>query len=89
MSDYIVRTFGDRRVNQEPIPGHLENILNKLQMTTLLQLQSIGWKLWFVRRPLFQPVMPVICDPSGNFTAIIEEDGSNNIDHGMTFRPDK
>ena len=88
MSDYIVETFEDRRKKQDPIPGNLERILNKIQMTTLLQLESIGWQLWFVRRPLFQPVMPVIYNPSYSFTAIIEEDGSSNIDHGMTFRPE-
>ena len=88
MSDYIVRVFGDRRTKQEPIPGNLEKVLNKLQMTTLLQLEALGWRLWFVRRPLFQPVMPVLYDPSNNFTAIIEEDGTSNPDHGMSFRPD-
>ncbi len=83
MSDRI-----DRRTIQEPIPNQLENVLNKLQMTTLLKLESIGWYLWFVRRPLFQPVMPVLHDNTNSFTAIIEEDGSINFDHGMSFRPD-
>jgi len=49
----------DRRIKMEPIPGQLDNISNKLQMSAILQLESIGWRLWFVRRPLFQPVMPV------------------------------
>ena len=87
MTDYIERPSGDRRHKQPPIPDHLENILNKPQMTTLLQLESIGWRLWFVRRPLFQSVMPVLCDPTNDFPAILEEDGSCNIDHGMSFRP--
>jgi hypothetical protein len=86
MTEYIVREFQERRIKQEPIPNHLERFLNKLQMTALLQLEALGWQLWFVRRPLFQPVMPVLCDPSGSFTAILEEDGSSNIDHGYVFR---
>ena len=88
MTDYSKDKSADRRDRQDPVPGHLERILNKLQMTTLLQLESMGWKLWFVRRPLFQPVMPVLFDPSMNFTAIIEESGESNADHGLVFRPD-
>lgn len=88
MSDYDNNNLGDRRTKQEPIPGHLERILNKLQMTTLLQLESLGWKLWFVRRPLFQSVMPVLFDPTMSFTAIIDEDGESNPNHGYIFRPD-
>jgi hypothetical protein len=88
MNNYIVREFEERRVKQEPIPNHLEHLLNKLQMTALLQLEAIGWHLWFVRRPLFQPAMPVLCNPSGNYTVILEEDGTYNINHGLAFRPD-
>ena len=86
MSDYIVREFQERRVKQDPIPSHLEKYLNHLQMTTLLFLKALGWKLWFVRRALFQPVMPVLWDPSGKFTAIIEENGKYDVDHGIAFR---
>lgn len=88
MSGYSVRIFEDRRDGQVPIPQHLEKFLNKVQMTTLLQLESMGWRLWFVRRPLFQPVMPVLYDPTHRFTAIIEEDGQSNVDHGLIFRAD-
>lgn len=77
----------DRRKKQQAIPDHLEQVLNKLQMTTLLQLQAIGWRLLFVRRPENEPVMPVLCDPSNGFTAIIEENGSSNAEHGLVFRP--
>ena len=76
----------DRRKKQAPIPDRLENFLNSLQMSTLYYLETIGWKLWFVRRPLFQPVTPVFISPAGNTTGIIEENGSFNTSHGITFR---
>jgi len=76
----------DRRIKMEPVPGQLDSILNKLQMSAILQLESIGWRLWFVRRPLFQPVMPVLCNPTNSLTVVIEEDGASNYDHGMSFR---
>ena len=88
MSNFIVREFEDRRGNQKAIPNHLESILNKFQMSTLLDLEAMGWKLWFVRRPLFQPVMPVLCDPTNSFTAVLENDGNYNVDHGISFRPE-
>ena len=78
----------ERRNRKKAIPGHLERVLNKFQMTTLLQLEALGWRLWFVRRPLFQTVMPVMCDPSGSITAVIEENGNYNINHGYIFRSD-
>ena len=89
MSDYIVEIIEDRRSQKSPIPNHLEGILNNNQMTTLLQLESLGWQLWFVRRPISKSAIPVIYDPSYSFTAIIEEDGTRNSSHGMTFRPDQ
>ena len=76
----------EKRTKQDPIPKQLETVLNKPQMTTLLNLESIGWSLLFVRRPQFQPIMPVLRDNTNSFTAIIEEDGSINFDHGVTFR---
>ena len=87
MSDYIVREFSERRTRQAPIPGNLDHYLNKLQMSALLKLQELGWRLWFVRRPLFQSVTAVLFDPTETYTAVLEEDGTNNIDHGMIFRP--
>lgn len=78
----------ERRKSKKAIPDHLERWLNKLQMTTLLQLEALGWRVWFVRRPLFQPAMPVLCDPTDSFTAVIDEDGHYNTNHGYLFRPD-
>ena len=89
VTDYTVEIIEDRRTESSSIPSHLENVLNDLQMKTLLQLESSGWQLWFVRRPLSQPAIPVLYDPSFSFTAIIEEDGKENTNHGLTFRPDQ
>ena len=88
MLGYKVRTFTDRRAGEKPIPDNLENVLNKSQMTKLLQLESMGWRLWFVRRPLFQSVMPVLYDPTNSFTGVIEDSGDCNVDHNLQFRPD-
>ena len=84
----IMSTRIEKRNKKKPIPEDLGSVLNKLQMTTLLQLEALGWRLWFVRRPLFQTVMPVLCDPTKSFTAVIEENGRYNSNHGYVFRPE-
>ena len=86
MSDYIVREFQERRIKQPPIPDNYEQLLNQNQLRSLRELEESGWHLEFIRRPLFQPVMPVLVDLTGFFTVILEEDGLNNINHGMQFR---
>ena len=88
MLGYKVRTFTDRRAGEQPIPDNLEKVLSKPQMTKLLQLESMGWRLWFVRRPLFQAVLPVLYDPTNSFTGVIEDTGACSVDHNLKFRPD-
>lgn len=78
----------DKRNHKKAIPEHLESELNALQMMTLSQLEALGWKLWFVRRPMFQAALPVLLDPTGSFTAVIEENGRYNSNHGYNFRLD-
>lgn len=77
----------DKRKTQEPVPGNLEQVLNALQIATLNKIEDFGWHLWFVRRPLFQPVLPVVTDAGHTMTAVLEDDGSINKEHGMMFRP--
>jgi len=69
-----------------PIPSNLDQILNKLQLATLHRLEEFGWHLWFVRRPLFQTVIAIVVDTVHNVTALLEEDGSMVIEHGVVFR---
>jgi hypothetical protein len=83
-----VAKTNDRRDKQAPVPDKLERFLNSLQISTIYYLEAIGWKLWFVRRPLFQPGMPVLLSPTGRATGIVEENGSLSTSHGLEFRPD-
>lgn len=79
----------EKRVKLKPIPDNLSKILNKPQMSTLLQAQAMGWHLWFVRRQRFTIVVPVMRDETKTETAVIEEDGDFNTNHGYNFRPDQ
>lgn len=76
----------DKRTGQEPVPADLDRFLNQLQITTLRKIEDFGWRLWFVRRPLFQPVVAVVSNPERSNTAIPEDDGSMNKQHGLMLR---
>jgi len=85
MQSYEINLNGERRAHQAPIPDDLEFIVNLPQLRAIRELQQLSWKLWFVRRSVFQPITPVMIDPDDK-TAVIEEDGTPNVHHGMEFR---
>ena len=49
----------DRRSGKEPVPAHLGDVLNEVQLLELHQVEAFGWSLQFIRRPLFQYAIPV------------------------------
>ena len=85
MQNYEVHHNGERREKQVPIPEDLNHILNQTQLVILNELKKLDWQLLFVRRSVYQPVLAVIQAPNG-FTAILEDDGIPNVNHGMEFR---
>jgi hypothetical protein len=87
----------DRRKGDKPIPDNIEEYLNDLQMQAVQRLESIGYKLKFVRRPLFLDVIAVVSNPQEHKIAMLKVDGSidffpgNNLGIGewlLTFQED-
>lgn len=68
----------DNRNTQQPIPDDLEHVLNSKQLAALQIIQSIGWQLEFVRRPLFLEAVPVVYNSTLDQIGILDSDG--NID---------
>ncbi|GHB96517.1 hypothetical protein [Thermomonas carbonis] len=77
----------ERRTSPQRPCRELRRQLNESQLDTLGQLERYGWELKFVRRPLFQPVIPVLFDPDRHGYAILEEDGSLNEHPPFVIRP--
>ncbi|MEN1939720.1 hypothetical protein WCE39_01260 [Luteimonas sp. MJ174] len=50
--------------------------LTPAQLVTREALQIFGWRLAFVRRPLFQAPIPVFFDQAGTRHVVILEDGT-------------
>ena len=76
----------DKRTGQEPVPANLGECLNDLQMGPLHRIEEFGWRLWFIRRPLFQDVIAVVANSAESDTAVIETDGTINKNHGLAVR---
>jgi hypothetical protein len=72
----------ERRADAVPIPDDLKEVLNDAQLQALQAIDGMGWELQFVRRPLFQGVVPVIVNSEDNSRGILEENGE------ITMLPD-
>ena len=78
---------GTERRRTPPAPcRELERNLNTAQLLTLRELEHFGWELKFVRRPTFQPVIPIVFDGDRKNFAVIESDGSLNEHPSITIR---
>jgi hypothetical protein len=69
----------DNRKGRDPVPQELDTVLNNLQLQALEKIKRYGWKLKFVRRPLFQEVTPVISNQHDTQYAVLECDGDINL----------
>lgn len=74
------------RIGQEPIPEDIKSRLSDAQTGSLARLQSFGWSITFVRRPLFQEEVVVLVDPSGERYVILHEDGYIEQNPDITIR---
>lgn len=77
----------ERRKAPPPPSRALERLLNPAQIDTLRSLASFGWELKFVRKPLFQPAIPIVLDGDRRSYAVIEEDGTLNENPPFKIRP--
>lgn len=68
----------ERRKDAERSKRELRAELNAVQQETLADLERFGWELKFVRRPIFQPSIPVVFDGDRKTFAILEPDGTLN-----------
>jgi hypothetical protein len=79
--------FGsERRGSEKESAARLRTLLNEDQLMTLVELEQFGWSLKFVRRPMFQPSIPVVIDADRKRYAVLEADGTLNENPGFTIR---
>ena len=76
----------DKRKGEKPVPDDIKNYLNAAQSGELHKIEGFGWKLVFVRRPLFQESVVVVTDAGGNSIGVLEGDGRLNLDPDIQIR---
>ena len=60
--------------------------LSKSRHSKNSSVEEPGWQLKFVRRPLFQPSIPVVFDGDRKHYAVLEPDGTLNEHPAFTIR---
>jgi len=76
----------DKRTGQQAIPDNLEDWLSPEQMQMLHQIESFGWKIKFIRRPVFQDPIIVLVGDDEKKIGILEKDGRINMDPDIVLR---
>ena len=76
----------DKRKGEKPVPDDIKNYLNAAQSGELNKIEGFGWKLVFVRRPLFQELVVVVTDACGSSIGVLEDDGRLNLDPDIQLR---
>jgi hypothetical protein len=75
----------ERRSEGNQVPESLE-ILNEMQLLTLSKMEGFGWMLAFIRRPLFQNIVPILLHPDNDALGTLEGDGALNMQPDIEFR---
>jgi hypothetical protein len=81
-----MRNDSENRVGKKPVPDDVLEYMNTDQLLTYRGMQSFGWHLKFVRRPLFQRPVFVMSHPDSDTLAVLEENGKFNREHNIRIR---
>ena len=76
----------ERRKGMAPVPEKLSEVLNDAQLSSLQKLEGFGWNLQFVRRPLFQEVVPVLFHPDNGTLGVMRDDGTLDMEPDIQLR---
>ena len=77
----------DRRTNRKLTQDEVRDLLNSKQLATLQESQCFGWRLKFIRRPLFLNPVPVLYNTRFGYIGILEPDGQINVKPELEVRP--
>ena len=86
LAERLQQVVDNRRGAQKAVPIDLGRYLNECQLLALHSLESFGWHLWFVRRPLFMQPIVVVANLDSTQHAQLEEDGSVNLKPQLHLR---
>lgn len=76
----------DKRNSDKPVPENINDYLTEAQFAELHHIESFGWTLKYIRRPLFQERVVVVMNPDGSSIGVLEEDGRLNLESNIDTR---
>ena len=76
----------NKRKGEKPVPDDAKEYLNDAQQAELSTIEGFGWKLRFIRRPLFQEIVVVVTNPDGTSIGVLEADGRLNLEPNIELR---
>lgn len=76
----------EQRNKMNPVPDDVLERLNTDQLLVLRLVKDHGWGMKFVRRPLKQKPTFVIYNNHSEQYAVLDEDGTLNIESGIKIR---
>ena len=76
----------DKRKGEKPVPDDVNDYLNEAQLAELKTIEGFGWKLKYIRRPVFQQPVIIVTSQDGSSIGILEEDGRLNLDANIDTR---
>lgn len=76
----------DRRGTRFAVPDNLEMLLNEDQTMTLNKIENFGWRLAFIRQPLFQTPVVMVMSPDQDRYGVLEADGGIDMHPEITLR---
>ena len=76
----------ERRNKRKKDLENLEDVLNKSQLLSLSKMEGFGWMLAFIRKPLFQDIVPVLFHPDSKKFRILDGEGALIFEPNIKFR---
>ena len=78
----------EQRNKMNPVPDDVLERLNTNQLLVLRLVKDHGWGMKFVRRPSKQKPTFVIYNNDSEQYAVLDDDGTLNIESGIKIRSD-
>ena len=78
--------YQERRNGSKAVPDDVHQLINEKQSTKYHNLQLSGWKCKFIRRPMFQRPVCIMTNSEETQLAVIEEDGTFNMQSEILLR---
>ncbi len=76
----------EKRMQEKYDYDELVDLLSETQAQVLRQIEYFGWEIHFVRKPLFQDILPVVMSGDGKSIGVLEVDGRINMQSDVVLR---